>query len=131
MPEKPGITSLFRRSEIEKTTDSCSVCQEEVNFFGMYHHMRARHPDEFLGWMLWAAGTILAFLLPVAGIVLWLFFYGPTNGILIILVFVIAIIIAEIIVGRIGKSWERRVNEKWKATHPVSSKTRPKRGRKA
>ncbi len=123
MPEKPSLSSLFRRSEIEKTTDSCSVCEEEVNFFGMFHHMRVRHPGEFPLWLTWAAATLLAFILPVVGIVLWFIFFGPTNGIIVILVFIGVIVVAEFVVERIGKNWERKVSGRWKAAHPLSSKS--------
>jgi hypothetical protein len=130
LTEGRGLSAYFRRSEIEKTTDSCSVCEEEVNFFGMVHHMRTTHPDEFPAWLLWAAGVVLAFALPVAGMMFFFVFYGPTNGILVILMFVVVIMIAEIVVGRVGKSWEMKVSERWKAAHPVSSRTKSKRARK-
>jgi hypothetical protein len=130
LPEKPGITSLFRRSEIEKTTDSCSVCQEEINFFGMFHHMRARHPEEFPSWLLWATGVILALALPIAGMVLWMVFFGTSGAAPVIILLVAVMIVAQVAIDRTGKNWERKVNEKWKAAHPLSSKSKSKRGRR-
>jgi hypothetical protein len=34
------------------------------------------------------------------------------------------------VIDRFGKSWERKVNEKWTAAHPLSSKSKSKRGRR-
>lgn len=131
MPEKPGITSLFRRSEIEKTTDSCSVCQEEINFFGMYHHMRVHHPEEFPAWLLWAAGVIIALVLPFVLLVVYVIFYGTSGAVPVIVLVVALMIIAQAVIGKLGKDWERKVNQQWAVAHPISSKTKPKRGRKS
>ncbi len=130
MADKPGITSLFRRSEIAKTTDSCSVCQEEVNFFGMYHHMRRIHPDEFPVWIIWAASVVLALVLPIAGAVLWMILFRMSLSVLVIILLIAVMVSAQVVIGRVGKNWEKRVHEKWLAAHPVSSRSRSKRGRK-
>jgi H+/Cl- antiporter ClcA len=130
LTERPGIISRFSRSEIAKTTDSCSVCQEEVNFFGMYHHMKTHHPNEFLAWILWAAGVVLAAVLPIAGMVLSLMMFGLSGALPLLLIFLLVLIVAQIVVGRFGKAWEMRVNEEWRAAHPVSRSTKPKRGRR-
>jgi hypothetical protein len=130
LSERPGITSRFRRSEIAKTTDSCSVCQEEVNFFGMYHHMKTHHPKELPTWMMWAAGVILAAVLPIAGMVLSAMMFGVSEALPLLLIFLLVLIVAQIAVGRFAKAWESRVNEEWRAAHPVSRSTKPKRGRR-
>ena len=130
MTEKPGIASKFRRSEIAKTTDSCSVCQEEVNFFGMYHHMKTHHPDKLLAWIMWAASVIVAAVLPIAGMILSIMMFGLSDALPLVLIFLLVLIVAQIVVGRLGKAWEARVNEEWKAAHPASRGSKPKRGRR-
>jgi hypothetical protein len=130
LPEKLRITSLFRRSEIEKTTDSCSVCQEEINFFGMYHHMRVHHPEEFPAWLLWAAAVIVALALPIVVLVVYVILYGTSDAVPILVLTAALMIIAQAVIDKIGKDWERKVNQKWAAAHPISSKTKSKRGRR-
>ncbi len=129
MADKPGITSLFRRSEIEKTTDECSVCQEEVNFFGMFHHMRVQHPEEFPAWLLWAAAVIVALVLPVVLLVVWMMLYDTSDAVPVIVLTIALMVIAQAVIDRIGKDWEKKVNKEWKAAHPVRSKTKSRRGR--
>ena len=121
---------MFRRSEIEKTTDSCSVCQEEINFFGLYHHMRVQHPEEFPMWLLWAAAVIIALALPLVLLVVYVIFNGTSDAVPVIVLMVALMIIAQAVIDKMGKDWERKVNQKWASAHPVSSKSRPKRGRK-
>jgi len=121
-PDKPDEFVLrdsyqTERGAIEASTDTCSVCGEEVPFLEVNNHMKAVHPREYLAWKFWMAAVVLTVALPIAAIALSVPMFNDDRVVIVCVVSILVIVFSQLAIDRFGKRWETKVHEAWKAKH--------------
>lgn len=105
------------RGAIEASTDTCSVCREQISFLEVNRHMRTVHPKEYIAWRFWMAAVVLSIVLPIAAMLLSVPIFNDERVVVVVVAAIVALVTSTIAIDRLGKRWEAKVYRAWKTAH--------------
>ena len=108
---------LSDKGAIEASTDTCSVCQEEIAFLEVDKHMRQVHPREYVAWRLWMVVLVVSIVIPFAAMVLSVVVFNDERVLIVCVVGIAFVVGSQFAIDRLGKRWEKKVSDAWKARH--------------
>ena len=112
-----------KRGAIESSTDICSVCQEQIPFLEVDSHMKLAHPKEYITWRLWMVALIASIVVPIGAMILSVVVFYDERVIYVVAIAIFAIVLSQIVIERMGKRWEAKVNKSWRSSHPGRAAT--------
>ncbi len=121
-PDKPDEfvlrdSYLSDKGAIEASTDTCSVCQEEIAFLEMNKHMKMVHPREYIVWRLWMVVLVASIVVPILAMVSSVVVFNDERVLIVCIIAIAVIVGSSFAVDRLGKRWEKKVSDAWKAKH--------------
>jgi uncharacterized membrane protein len=106
-----------KRGALEASTDTCSVCQEQIPFLDVNNHMKMIHPREFVIWKLWMVSVIATIVIPIGAMALSVIVFNDERVLVVVVIAIVLIVGSQIAIDRLGEKWEKKVSEAWKASH--------------